>query len=170
MKNTFFTSKRLFTGIICIVTIISMLIFAGCESAIEDGTYVSETSLELTFAPDGITSTEGISKSITGGSGSIVANATNVPVEANVSVAFDTDINVSTINTSTFNPSRVFSFVDQTVNIRKLFQGNQISIMTQANRQLCIIMDGRTVQQKMKILEMTMHSFLILQQLGLAML
>ncbi len=107
MKFSYLKSRRLFSGFIGIFTIICIITFAGCESTMEDGSSDLQTSLELTLESDGISSAEGMSKSVTGGSGPTVANATNVPVEANISVAFDADINVSTLNTTTFKVTRV---------------------------------------------------------------
>ena len=107
MKFSYLTGKRFFTGFIGIFTIICVVAFAGCESSMEDGSSDLQTSLELTLESDGISSASGMSKSVTGGSGSTVPNAINVPVEANVSVAFDADINVSTLNTTTFKVTRI---------------------------------------------------------------
>jgi len=81
--------------------------FASCENYILDDTSDSHENLELTFSPDGIESAEGLSKAVTSGIDPTIPNAINVPVEADIAVTFDVDIDQSTLNTNTFKVTRV---------------------------------------------------------------
>jgi hypothetical protein len=106
MKFANSKSKRFLTGLMGILTLITFISLMGCENQTIDDSSDSQVALELSMTADGIIPAEGMMKSVTGGAGSTPANSTNVPVEANVSVAFDADINVSTLNTTTFKVTR----------------------------------------------------------------
>ncbi len=99
--------KKYFIGFLAIFTLILAFSFTGCELQTPDENSTPQTSFDLTMTTDGIVPADGIMKSVTGGAGSTPTGATNVPVEANISVAFDADIDTSTLNTTTFKVTRV---------------------------------------------------------------
>lgn len=70
----------------------------GCY--VEDDTPAEESNLDLVLSYDGI------SLSVTGGTGITTNNATAVPLEANITVGFNQDINPSTLTTGTFKVIR----------------------------------------------------------------
>ena len=94
--------KRFLTASVGIFALVLSLSLAGCElQTAADDESIAPASLELTMT------TDGIMESVTGGAGSTVANSTSVPVEANVSVAFDADIDATTLTSTTFKVTRV---------------------------------------------------------------
>ncbi len=101
MKTLKLKSK---VGLLSYLGIIALLVsfsFTGCDMEnIDDGSDL-QTNFEM------VLDSNGLSKAVTGGSGAIATNPTSVPVDANISVKFDADIDATTLNTTTFKVTRV---------------------------------------------------------------
>ena len=119
MKFTELKRKSFLISFIGIFSLIIALSFTGCELKTTEEVITEGKRFEITLTQYGLVPSQEIlnttaaksdttmMKAVVGGSGTTQPNSTNVPVESNISVAFDADIDVSTLNTATFKVTRV---------------------------------------------------------------